>query len=122
MNRKFRKLILNACRAGRHYQREDELARRQSFANRVYFKQEDGWVYLVISGMDCDGVQYSGLKTLVRAIPTVINKRIEENLKWADGPMYFDIMSPHDGDKVQYSSRDLGMEAFENGHPHVLYS
>lgn len=120
MDRKTRKIIAKIIRNSPRAS-EDALAQRQSFANRIRHKQEDGYVYLVVGGRDCDGVAYEGLKTLMKAVPRAIEKRIDEMYESADGPMHFTIMTPFDGEVVRYSSRDLGLEAFENGHPHVLY-
>jgi hypothetical protein len=72
-------------------------------------------VAVVWSGRDCDGVQYSGEVRLVPANPKDVEEHIDHTHKWADGPCDYAIMKPSEAEKIEYTSRDLTMEAFENG-------
>jgi hypothetical protein len=80
----------------------------------------DGKVRVEESGRDCDSVEYSGK---VREIDATVlayyalDKRIGQ---WADGPFRLAVI-PWDAE-VQYESRDLALEAYENGHPHHITS
>jgi len=122
LTNKMKRLVRHIARQGRHCGvRQDYLAEREALVTRIRERQEDGYVYLVSGGRDCDGVQWEGMKTLVKAVPRQIEQRMDVALEWADGPMHFSILSPTDGEEVRYTSRDLGMEAFENGHNHVIY-
>ena len=79
-------------------------------------------VYLVESGMDCDCVQYSGVvHVLDNPHWRLYEKLVEEINDNAEGP--FDLaLIPYDKvHEVEYHTRDLAAEAFENGHQHVVY-
>lgn len=99
----------------------DWMEEKQAFVDKIKFCTENGKIAIVTSGMDCDGIRYSGQVHLVDAIPVIVNHNIEEANKWADGPIYHYIMKPSEAKEIEYSSRDLGMEAFEDGHPSVIY-
>ena len=79
-------------------------------------------VYAWVSGMDCDCSQYG----YVQAYPADYEgyrQAIEKAYEWADGPMSIDLIHPstlEEAKKSQYS-HDLAAEAFEDGHPHVVY-
>jgi hypothetical protein len=105
--------------AGR--QRSDWLAGRQQLAAAIAAKAENGKVLVVESGRDCDGVQYWGnTRTIAASVMSFIAFE-KHTAKWADGPFYLDIERPSAENGICAGSRDLGMEAFEDGHPHVLY-
>lgn len=83
---------------------------------------EDGMVAAIESGRDCDGVQYSGRVRIIEATLEAFDKLHDDTAEWADGPFHFDLMRVSEAQAVRYESRDLVMEAHENGHPHVIYS
>lgn len=85
------------------------------------FASDDGWVYFEVSGMDCDGVQYSGGRDQCRANRQAYEEMMEGVYDGADGPVYVQPITEEQAQVVEYRTRDLGMEAFEDGHPHVLY-
>ena len=102
-----------------YQKREDWLEERRHLAAVIAKDAEDGEVAIIESGMDCDGVKYWGRACVVPASVMAVllwEKRTEE---WADGPFYWHIERP--SAEVESGSRDLGMEAFEDGHPHVIY-
>lgn len=100
----------------------DPLEQKAIFAQRVRDCAEDGMVVIVSNGMDCDGVRYTGSKSgLIPAVPTVVAKEMDLIYEWADGPVSAWVYAPSQAGVIPRTSRDLGMEAFENGHPHVLY-
>lgn len=78
------------------------------------------YVALVRSGRDCDGVSYSGDVSYVPADWRTVDERIAHDLEWADGPMNHGICSPSVARKIPSQSRDLVMEAYEDGHPHYI--
>ena len=87
-----------------------------------YFKNnfwEDEFI-VEVSGMDCDGVQYSGQLMTGPLSYYAYKKRIDYEYEWADGPIYFRPVTPHTASSIVPYSRDLAAEAFENGHPHLL--
>jgi hypothetical protein len=68
-------------------------------------------------------VEYSGrLHDPIPATRQAYYDLYDHTAKWADGPFYFSIISPSEASKIHYSSRDRTLEAFEDGHPHVIYS
>jgi hypothetical protein len=105
----------------RNAEKQDWLASRAARAALVNNYAENGEVALVSSGMDCDGVRYSGAVSLCAAVPMVVEKAMDSAYEWADGPMTIVLARPSDVADLEYESRDLALEAFENGHSHVLY-
>ena len=82
---------------------------------------ENGKVALIESGMDCDCVRYSGRVHIVDATEQAVEDLFEHVAKWADGPFNLSFCKPSVAEQVQYTSRDLALEAFENGHPHSIH-
>jgi len=95
--------------------------RRQSFLASIRRCAEGGKVAVVWGGRDCDGVRFSGDVRLVDATPAAVDEHIDHTYQWADGPMGYTIMQPSVALGVRYTIRDLTLEAFEDGHPHVIY-
>jgi len=80
----------------------------------------DGKLFVEESGMDCDCVQYSGH---IRCIPaTIMALQSLENAihEWADGPFNLRLVTQAEAERIQPQSRDLVLEAFENGHRHYI--
>lgn len=117
MDKKMRKLCKKIAGTAL-YGRSDWLAEREAIASRIAELAENGKVAIVESGMDCDGVQYSGRAAVIPASVMAYELFDRKTGEWADGPYSLGFARP--SEKVEYSSRDLGMEAFENGHPWVL--
>lgn len=82
--------------------------------------EENGEIALVNRGMDCDGCAWENSVTILPAILTVVLKHQDDAFKWADGPMSFRIERPSVAKALRRSQRDLGAEAFEDGHPHSI--
>ena len=109
--------------AAKLYEELDEaITARGALADRIRRCAQNGMIAMVESGRDCDGVQYSGKVKLVPATMAAYVEEYNRTAEWADGPFCFTVMSPSEALRVQYTSRDLVMEAFEDGHPHVIYS
>lgn len=99
---------------------EDRLEARARLKTRIDLCAEDGLILIVESGMDCDGSAWSGRTALLQASVMVFEKAYEEKISWADGPISWVIHKPSEKSSFSESHRDLALEAFENGHPHVL--
>jgi len=84
--------------------------------------EELGQVIVIEGGRDCDGVQYSGRKHLIPATIAAYEDLYDSTAKWADGPFHFHVMKPSEAMDVHYASRDLTLEAFEDGHQHCLFA
>lgn len=79
----------------------------------------DGQMYVCESGRDCDGVEYLRGRYLIAASYEAYMHELDRIGKWADGPFHLSILRPDE--QVEPYSRDLTLEAFEDGHPHVIY-
>ena len=95
--------------------------RRQALIRRIKDCAEDGAVAMVWSGRDCDGVRYTGSVYVVDASIKEVDREAAHTYKWADGPCSFYIERPSVAREIKRTSRDLTLEAFEDGHPHVIY-
>lgn len=101
--------------------RERRLA-RLTLAQRIASCAEGGKILVLESGRDCDGCQYSGKQHTIAATLAAYDALDARLGDWADGPYSLSVARPSEAGSVRYTSRDLGLEAFENGHPHVIVS
>jgi hypothetical protein len=92
---------------------------RQSLIRRIAELQVGGQVAVWESGRDCDSVRYRGFKCLIPATVAEFDALYEHEHQWADGPFCLWVESPLL--ERQRCSRDLALEAFEDGHSHVIY-
>lgn len=101
---------------------EDEsvLAERVSIAKLIKGCTEDGKVAVVTSGRDCDCSEFCwcSIKENLSAMKFIADR--DDAYNWADGPMHIGICKPSERPEVY--SRDLAMEAHEDGHPHIVSS
>jgi hypothetical protein len=82
---------------------------------------EDGKIGVLRSGRDCDCVSYDSSRIVDAPSGAVAFQREEdEHYSWLEGPESTSWAKPSQT-IVQYHSRDLALEAFEDGHPHVIY-
>ncbi len=98
---------------------EQEGATEALLASLVAGRREDGKVLVHESGRDCDGVDYAGW---IHAIEPTLEAFLDLDARTyrnADGPFKLSILGATDDVPGRYT-RDLTMEAFENGHPYVL--
>ena len=75
--------------------------------------------YYVSSGTDCDGV-YSTQRMKFKSAYEA-EQFISKAYNWADGPLSFNPIDEETYDGFEAEWRDYGMEAYEDGHPHVRY-
>ena len=70
--------------------------------------------------MDCDCVRYTTGRTMDAVPRRAVERYIEEEVYGAaEGPIYWlSICQPEH--KAEHTSRDLALEAFEDGHPHSV--
>lgn len=103
--------------------RDDPLTLKAARIARLNTVAEDGKVAIMSSGRDCDGVQWRNQHLgLYPALYWAVSRVMDREYDNAEGPMSVWVERPSVTKKAEYSSRDLTMEAFENGHAHVLYS
>ena len=100
---------------------DDYLAERVQLKKVIDSNVEDGKVIILEEGMDCDGVAFTNRKYKVQAIPAAVRYAMEKIHNDAEGTCSLRVVSPTVGNASKRTQRDLGMEAFENGHPGVIY-
>lgn len=111
----LRRLIRRSCRPAEH----DRIANHARFVEQVRVCAEFGEVAVVYGGMDCDCSMWEDRVVLLPAVPVVVDKWICDYHDGAEGPQWTRISRPSRAPKKS-TSRDLALEAFENGHPHVV--
>lgn len=121
-----RKWIAAVIRRRRETAREDELyspvdplARRASFVAHVRSVERGGMVGVRDTGMDCDCSRWERHYNRP-AVPRQLEAMMERGYEEAEGPQAFCIIPPVEEEAC--TSRDLALEAYENGHPHVVYT
>lgn len=97
---------------------EDWLQVRAKLHKLIREKTVDGKVSVNWSGMDCDCATY-GSGSIEWAIPSKIERQMDVIAYDAEGPMSVWVDYPA---RIHTQlSRDLALEAFEDGHPHVVH-
>jgi hypothetical protein len=82
---------------------------------------EDGKIAIVYNGMDCDGCAYEGHSFTVDANTKDFENAVQDLYMNAEGPLYWYILRPSEAKNVKRLSRDLALEAFENGNPWSIH-
>ncbi len=124
LTRKVRRAISKICAEGRNVRVADVhhvINSRGKARARIDSVAVAGLVGIHRSGMDCDGTSYS--ETFVIPAPVSIVKYMhDEDVRqsWLDGPENMHYCSPV-GMKQARNTRDLALEAFEDGHSHCLH-
>lgn len=100
---------------------KDELADRARIKKLLDDCTEDGLIAKVTEGMDCDCSKYRRVYHV--PTPTVMAwvQYCDNEYHYADGPMRIWVARPSE-EPERSESRDLALEAFEDGHPHVVYA
>ena len=101
--------------------RTDFLAEKIHKIKKINSLAENGKILIIVGGCDCDGSEYYGKNYLVDANYTAVSHFENWQADGADGSIYFDYDKPSNKGEYSYSSRDLALEAFENGHNHIIY-
>lgn len=97
----------------------DPLAAKLPVKEQIEAAAQDGKVQIVVDQMDCDCVRWTS-SSEVDANLMAVMRHYDRIFNDAEGPVYgVSIVKPEV--KVEYRSRDLALEAFEEGHPHVVY-
>jgi hypothetical protein len=114
--------FLGLCDREYRSQVDDRINERAAVYEAVARCAENGLVALVESGMDCDCVRYANVVRYCFADPRAVLARIYEIENDAEGCCSVIVERPTVAAALRYSSRDLALEAFEDGHPHVVYA
>jgi hypothetical protein len=97
------------------------IAERARLAERMPAVIEDGHYGVVVRGMDCDCTRFhwESVKTF-RGIVDVW-RFVELQYREAEGPLSVVFAKPSEVQDGWHESRDLALEAFEDGHPHCVF-
>lgn len=119
MHRPMREFIEEHGKRNYHAAICDENA---SLRRTLDMAQDGGQVGVIISGMDCDCSQYhrESIRPAFNSVHEYKNW-LDEEYEYAEGPHHVHLVHPSKIDKSRNASRDLALEAFEDGHPHVVY-
>ena len=97
----------------------DWLNERLSLSRRIAALSDNNLIGIAYSGMDCDCSSFSSATTVKANVMAVI-KWSNDFESGAEGPQSWWLITPEEADDTPYTSRDLALEAFENGHPHFI--
>lgn len=121
ISKKKRRVFKNLWKAMPIFQREDNLKRRARVAALVRELEENGQVAVVTSGMDCDCCRWDDVVEILPAVPIEVERWADEYYERAEGPQSHYLERPSKAKKLRAGHRDLALEAFEEGHPNVIY-
>lgn len=81
----------------------------------------DGKIGVIVQGMDCDCCAYRReYVTESWSSVAAFKKHWSEHCDYLDGPETQNFCQPTEVEKCNNYSRDLALEAYENGHPHRI--
>lgn len=91
---------------------------RAELWDEITAPSRDGRVGYIVAGRDCDQTQYryEGVMDLP-AGAFLHMKAVEHHEAYLDGPESTCYVDPEGFEPQRYRSRDLALEAFEDGHP-----
>lgn len=101
--------------------RVSELIGRVRLWVEIRRKAEGGEVAVVHNGMDCDCSRWEGVVVYLPANLKEVEGWVESFYDNAEGPQGHYLEYPSVAASLRSSSRDLALEAFENGHPHSIH-
>ena len=79
-------------------------------------------VLIVADKMDCDCARYTTIHE-TEAMVMRVARAMFDTYADAEGPVYACYLAPvEDRDEHRRPTRDLALEAFEDGHPHIVYA
>jgi len=99
-----------------------KIAFRADLAAAVLPHVVNGELGILRSGMDCDCSRYSGGSVMRFTSLVALAKAEDDHQYWLDGPESVAYVHPDVARGTPHESRDLAMEAYEDGHPHVVYA
>lgn len=115
--RRALKRVMKSLNSGRSDWLAERAAEREHYVSCI----EEGFVGVVRTGMDCDCSAYHR-EGVYPALPYRLWLRQEDrHASWLDGPERTHVVRPSDIDPHNNCSRDLALEAFEDGHPHYIH-
>jgi len=119
MDRKTIKNIWKACSKQDKWDLINERAKLKAQLDEVEY---NGVIGVCESSMDCDCVKGGSARRRPRLTLIEEWKRNEDYYHYLEGPGSMWYCDPREIKRDESWSRDLIMEAFEDGHPHVVYA
>lgn len=97
-----------------------DIGRRAALYERIDKAARDGKVSINVDQMDCDCARWTSGHVMPTVPRRAVERYIEEEIYGAaEGPIYWvGIAQPEH--VAEYESRDLALEAFEDGHAHSV--
>ena len=120
-NRRLKRIYRTYSRESRLLKKNDILTSRMVMGQYIDSQSENGQVFLTITSTDCDCFTSSYVTGPHTASVMVIDRLITELYDGAEGPTFIDVVSPSYAKDFVGHSRDMALEAHENGHPHYVY-
>jgi hypothetical protein len=112
---KMRKLFRNNV-----WQASDGLAGRARLSERIQSVAKDGLVGIFVRSTDCDHCTATSLNIIPASV--IRAERFERDVhREAEGATYISYVDPKEEETFEASFRDGIAEAYEDGHPHVVY-
>ena len=99
-----------------------KLSNRWDLMGRISKYSHAGQVAINTGGRDCDMAQWDGDIRIIPANYWAFQELICALEDSAEGPYWAYPVPWDDQAEIQYHSRDLALEAFEDGHPHIVYT
>lgn len=96
-----------------------ELGDRAAMYERIDEATRDGKVSINVDQMDCDCVRWTEGRVMDACPRRSVEQYVQRIYNDAEGPIY-GLWFSEPEQKAEYVSRDLAMEAFEDGHPHSV--
>jgi len=75
-------------------------------------------IYLAIDSTDCDHSRSTYTQECTNRFKA--EAFIADTYDWAEGPTYIKRITKQEFIEFEATSRDMALEAFENGHPHLI--
>lgn len=95
---------------------------RAELSAMVAGKVEAGRIGVIRAGMDCDCTQYHREYAVDFRGLVAFARHENSHYESLDGPESTNYVTPSRVDRSRNRSRDLALEAFEDGHPHVVFA
>jgi len=99
---------------------QDARIRRMTMIRQVKEFAESGKIAMVNSGMDCDCSRWENAYSIIPATVEAVDAWVDHFYSNAEGPQSCHVERVSVAKRLQRSSRDLALEAFEDGHPYSI--
>ena len=99
---------------------DSRINHRASLDRRIKECAVDGKIWICEEGMDCDCCAYRRTPYQIEATARAYNAEYDRIAEWADGS--FGLLILKADDLLEPYSRDLALEAYEDGHPHIIFN